>query len=292
MFNRFSGLIAGGAVLMTGAASAATLSYVGFDVPGDYADNADIVGTTAGENFAGPWTGNANANQFDATATGLTYLNLLTTDGAMDRQSPSAFGVLTRDFAASAQTGSVYFSYLLTNPNDTNTSDRVSFSQGSQERFRIGFTNDEKINIQVQLAGGDGINYVADTTDNAIDFTSPVLVVGEIQINDDVNDTFTVWLNPTDLSDVQGTAAETLSIDVQGVRDLQPGNDNGLFAPIDNLGVRNTARTYTYDEFRIGYGQGADLGQVVPVPSPGSLGVACIGGLMLLIRGRGRGPSA
>jgi hypothetical protein len=284
MFDRFLCLTAGGTLLLASTGQAATLSYEGFDVPGDYADNADINGGSGGENFSGAWAG---SDQFDAAATGLSYGSLVTTDGAADRQSPSGFATLTRDFAASNQTGNVYFSYLIQNPNDTNENDRVSLADASgSERFRIGFTNDEKLNLQVQLAGGDGSNYIVDTSANSFDFTSPVLVVGEIEINSGVNDTFTVWVNPSDLSDVAGSAAETLSASVTDVRTLQVGNNNGLFAGINEIAIRNTARTYTFDEIRISTGTDAAVGDVVPVPEPGSLGLVALGVLAMLGRGR------
>lgn len=280
MLSRMTLLAAGGTLAIAASAPAATLSYEGFAVPGDYADNADINGGSGGENFAGNWSG---SDEYDATASGLAYLNLATTDGAMDRQAPAAFDTITRDFAASPQTGTVYFSYLVQNANDTNNNDRVSFSD-SIERFRIGSTNDEKLNLQVQLAGGDGTNYTVATTANSIDFSSTVFIVGEIEINGDVNDTFTIWINPTDLSDVAGTAAETLSVSVQDVRDAQPGSDTGLFAPINQIGVRNTARTYSFDEFRISYGTDAALEDVVPVPEPASAALLSVGVLILLSR--------
>ncbi len=286
MFRPFTIALTGGLLLSGTAAHAATLSYDGFAVPGEYTDNADIIGVNGGENFAAAWAGNANGAQLDAAADGLSYLDLVTTDGAADRQSPSGFATVTRDFAASNQSGNIYFSYLVQNPNDTNANDRFSFSDASVERFRIGTDNNENLNLQVQLAGGDGSNYVVDTTDNAVNFSNPVLVVGEIQINGNASDTFTVWINPSDLSDVAGSAAETLSASVQDVRDAQPGSNTGLFAAVNEIGIRNTARVYTYDEIRISTGSGSALADVVPVPEPGSLGLVGLGLVAVLSRRR------
>jgi hypothetical protein len=279
-------LAATAALATTAATSAATVAYDGFATPGDYTAGADINGINGGTNWATGWSGNPNVQQIDATASGLSYSNLVTADGAAFRSNPNGFAFVGRDFAASNQDGVIYFSYLLQNANDTNENDRIAFSDTSgDERFRIGSNNNEQITIGTKLAGGDDEFYVLDTS-GTVDFSQGVLIVGEINVTAGGNDSFSVWINPIDLSDVAGSAQFTLAADEQDARDAQPTSSVGSFAPINGFDIRATARSYTYDEIRVSFGSGAGLDDVVPVPEPTSLVGAAIGGLMLLGRRR------
>ncbi|MEM6313398.1 MAG: hypothetical protein AAF743_04900 [Planctomycetota bacterium] len=94
------------ATLLVTSAQAATVAYDGFDTT-EYTAGADINGVNGGSNWETGWAGSVN---YDAQATGLTYLDLETTDGASGRIASGGFGAVTRDFATSNQSGVIYFS--------------------------------------------------------------------------------------------------------------------------------------------------------------------------------------
>jgi hypothetical protein len=289
MFPKALTLAACGAAVLATGSHAATIAYDGFETPGDYTNDATINGVNGGENFTSAWAGQTS---YLASSSSLTYGSLVTTDGSLDRDS-TGFGGIQRSFASTDTDGSIFFSYLFTNQDNTNASDAIVFRDSAgNTRFRVGFNNFEAINIQTQLAGGDGSNYIIDTTAN--DLTelqngSTVLIVGQLDIGLSSDDVFTVWINPTDLSDVSGTAKYTLSASEQDVRDLQTTSSTGSFAPINTLRLELTGGTdqdYVFDEFRVAYGSGASIGDVVPVPEPGSLALVMLGGLAMLGRRR------
>jgi hypothetical protein len=87
------------------------------------------------------------------------------------------------------------------------------------------------------------------------------MVVGELEVTPLGPDALNLYFNPSDLSDVVGTAAASITV-VEG-QALTAGGTINFFNDVQYFGVRTSIGS-VFDEFRIAYG-GATMEDVVPV---------------------------
>ncbi|MEX0324909.1 MAG: PEP-CTERM sorting domain-containing protein [Puniceicoccaceae bacterium] len=290
--------------LIPGIASAQSLVYDGF-ATADYASHADFttVPWTAGDGWQniGPtefaWNNSELLANLTWNSTGLTYLNLQTTPGAAQRTG--ALDQNTGNFtyrrflpAGTIEDGTFYFSYLYQQSAMPEVdpaayqletdSIRITSNINGVPKFFVRHDGSNPTDPQTgQLMGTYFGNAVNTASTVGLDLSKPVLIVGVItqdtthDINNNI-DTFTLYFNPSDLSDVPGTAAVTL------VAEESFGNGLASWDAIGGLGFDGGPRDNIWDEFRIAWGPGASIADVVPVvPEPASyalfLGLGAIG---------------
>jgi len=263
----------------------ATFVYEGFD----YGDGVGLEGQSGGSGWTGNWDDkDAVENDFVTNSTGLSYTFTdtsasLQTEGRGATRGGNGFATMDREISSVGNT-TLYFSGLFSAPSN-NLNDRIFvLDDGStvgQNRFRLTNDGSGQISMGVKTIGGSGsVETVATTT--GLDLSNPVFFVGRIIIGDGANDSFTVWFNPTDHTDISGSASETLSVLESAV------SGGGSFsAGLNRYGMQSTNRANVWDEVRISYGDGASINDVVVIPEPSSLmlmGIAA--GVWALVRRR------
>lgn len=280
--------------LQTGKLQAQGFVYDGF-AAGDYAAHANFgtVAWDAGEGWGQygltssldyAWGASTQLQNLSWHSAGLSYLNLATTPGAAQRTG--ALSSNTGNFAFrrfvpvdTVIDGSIYFSYIY----QQSSAPELSASAWQLETDSVRLTSnidgipkfmvrhdgsnptDPQTGQMMLTSFGTALNSGSTT---GLDLSQPIFVVGVITqdtTHDNSNnvDTFTVYFNPSDLSDVAGTAAATLVINESA------GNGFASWDAIGGLGFDGGPRDNIWDEFRIAWGAGASIDDVVPViPEP------------------------
>lgn len=271
--------------LTTGIAQAQTLAYEGFSVPGDYTDGGDVNGANGGDGWNNAWSGSVGS--YETVAGGLTYtdnnnVSLITTAGQANKVTgnPPGFGTLQRQFASSDQTGTTFFFSLLYRAAGNNLNNDILIL-GQQnignERVRVYNNGSGQIGVNIDPIGS-GIETVF--TSSGLDLSTTTFIVGEYTVGTGSSDGLTMYFDPTDLTDVAGTAAQSFTF-------LESSLAGGTFASISSVGIQSTAGAlYEYDEIRLAYGTGASLADVVLIPEPTSAALLLGAASLLALRRR------
>ena len=259
------------AFLCTQSSQAAVIAYEGFDSAAAVGTDVTVVGTT-GSGFSGY----VNTNFRMDMESGLNYLDLVTVGGSggMEVGVSGTQNLQMALTSSIANSGTIYVSYLMSvagvnsfglnvGMQDGTVGDAASVTPVTEAVFRSTSSN--------WGIYGDGTGIDARTgPDSSPDATLTFFVVSELNMDSEV---MTTWLNPTDLKDVSGTAAFTLTDTATSWDSL---SHFGFSLGSDILG--------TIDEIRIG----DTLLDVTPtVPEPSSLALLLGGGMLArLIRKR------
>lgn len=255
------------------SSQAVLLAYEGFDTANAIASDASAAGVTGSgfsaygdTNFrmdleAGLGYSDTSGNTLVSTGRSVGLANAGTTGGTQNLQ-------LT--LASSVTTGTIYSSYILdvtavtsfgimVGLQDAQVGNSASPTSSLEAAFRSTSSNygiyaDGQIDARTGPAVG----------------TNTFFVVSEINMD---TGAMTTWLNPTDLENVSGTAATTISGSGAAFDDVTSfifslgGQENGAI-----------------DEIRLG----TTIGDVTPivVPEPSSTALLGLGGLALLLRRR------
>lgn len=272
-------------LLAAGSAQAQTLAYEGFSVPGDYSDGGDVNGANGGTGWNNAWNGGVGS--YETVTGGLTYtdnnnVSLITTAGQANKitGNPPGFGTLQRQFASSDQTGTTFFFSLLYRAAGNNLNNDI-FILGQQnignERVRVYNNGSGQIGVNIDPIGS-GIETVFTST--GLDLSTTTFIVGAYTVGTGSSDGLTMYFDPTDLTDVSGTAAQSFTF-------LESSLSGGTFSSVSSVGIQSTAGAlYEYDEFRLAYGTGATLDDVVLIPEPTSAALVLGAGALLAFRRR------
>jgi arylsulfatase A-like enzyme len=243
------------------------LVYEGFHVPADYAEATTVNGGLGGSNWSDTWT-DRDGNDYEAEDGGLTYLNLDTTGGQVLKDGTAGGGQLSRSFReAQPYTGKIYFSALVDlAANDA--SDVLFFLDQDavlQQRIRLRNNGSGDLLLEAKpiIAGGGSVHEVIDST-SGFDASGLTFLVGEIELGTS-NDSVTLFINPSDLSDISGSAAYSLFGSEADITQTGTDSQTGIFATdLNRWGIVSSAGAHVYDELRIAHGAGASLSDVVP----------------------------
>ncbi len=258
----------------------------GWNLTGDSSPNS------ATSNWGQSLNGGAAANR-TATSPGLTYSatgylaatgNKLTLDAVNNTTSSQNTG---RPLGGQTiDTGTTYFSLLMQKDVDTVRTMNWAFFNGSSERVTVGqtgansggVTNGSNGNICVifQNQNPSGIRMGANPIPMGVGITH--LILGRIDWDAAGNDTFTMWVDPTDVTS-EAAAASALyyngaEFDIGAITHVRPFMGNLASNPTvaGNVG--------DYDEFRIGGTWESVTSQTV-VPEPASILSGIVGALGL-----------
>lgn len=263
-------------LLAATAATAATVVYEGFDVNGAYTSGSTVNGLSGGDNFSGAW--NDSGVDFFTWSGSMTYGGLINTDGRLINQQTDTYDSANRVFNSSGVDGDIYYSFLYQNGAGDNSNDRLlSVDQATpgQERYRLINDGSGNVSLMVKTVGGSGSHEIIGTTSSIDVHSSPVLVVGHIAVNT-ASDGITVYFNPTDLSDVAGTAAESLSVTEAAFP------NGGSFSTVGSFFIGSTNRSNMWDEIRLSYGVDSAMSDVLPVVPEPALAVCALLGILLV----------
>jgi len=278
--------------------------------PFDYPDTTQFIGSSTlnggqGWNISGDLDPNAatanwgavltagNAIYRTATSPGLTspaigYLagsgNKLTLDAAAANQVQNVgrnLGGQTID------SGTTYFSLLMSKNNDTIRTINWAFFNGNTERFAIGqigaAAGNSSGNITMLMNNSNPAGLLAPGSPIAMGVGLTHLLVGRIDWNPGGFETVSLWVDPTDVtSEVAAgtTYLSTSAFELTAITAVRPfvGNTAGAL----------TAVSANFDEFRLG-GSWASVTSLAVVPEPASGALLGLGVLSLLaFRRRGR----
>ncbi len=278
------------ALLAGVTAHAQTLAYEGFSVPGDYSNGGDVNGANGGSGWNNAWNGAVGS--YETVLGGLDYtdnnaISLVTTAGQANKitGNPPGFGSLQRQFASSDQSGTTFFFSLLYRASANNLNNDI-FILGQQnignERVRVYNNGSGQIGVNIDPIGS-GIETVFTST--GLDLSTTTFIVGAYTVGTGASDGLTMYFDPTDLTDVAGSATQSFTF-------LESSLSGGTFASVSSVGIQSTAGgTYEYDEFRLAYGTGASLEDVVLIPEPTSAALLIGAGTLLAFRSRSRRKS-
>ncbi len=256
--------------LATLQAQATLIAYEGFDTTNAIASDASATGVT-GSGFSG--YGNTNF-RMDLEA-GLSYTdgsgNTLVSTGRSAGMDTAVGGTQNLQLALNStitNSGTVYMSFLIDitavtsfgvngGLQDSEVGNSSSPTSANEAIFRSTSTN---LGI---YADGTGI----DERTGPSTGTGLYFFVAELNMD---TETMTGYLNPTDLTNIAGTATHTISESATST-----WGDMSHF--IFSLGGQEAG---TIDEIRIG----TTLADVAPIPEPSSTALLGLGGLALLLR--------
>lgn len=266
---------------------AQTLAYEGFSVPGDYSNGGDVNGANGGTGWNNAWNGSVGS--YETVTGGLEYtdnntLSLVTTPGQANKitGNPPGFGAMQRQFASSDQSGTTfYFSLLYRSAGNNLNNDIFILGQTNigNERVRVYNNGSGQIGVNIDPVGSS-IETVFTST--GLNLSTTTLIVGAYTVGTGASDGLTMYFDPTDLTDVAGSAAQSFTF-------LESSLSGGTFASVASVGFQSTAGAlYEYDEFRLAYGAGASLSDVVVVPEPTSAALLLGAGALLAYRRRRR----
>lgn len=272
----------------------------------DYTEGVNVVGLNGGTGFGGAWTGitaggagSANVN----VGPGMTFTNLLTAGGSLERQDRAGRGTVSRVISGASQAaltgdGSTIWFSVLMDPTINSGSNGGQFGNtyatltfGNEEltdsstggqlgagtdiansgnAFGVGFfggpTSFADGGIQGISFTGGVIDQDDGATNSVITGDTLSLIVGRIDwAANGSDDTLTLY-NVLDPAAALPAAFATKTIDV----------DQSDF---DVISIAD-GQTSGFDEIRIGM----SLADVTPVPEPGSLALIGLGGLAMLRR--------
>ena len=249
-------------------------------------------GTTDPNAAAANWGSILNAgNNRTATSPGLTYTatgylaasgNKLTLDAAAANATQNIGRTLG---GQTIDTGSTYFSLLMSKNNDTIRTINWAFFNGTTERFAVGQIGAAAGNTAGNIALLMNNNNPAGLVQNTI---SPIamgigvthLIVGRIDWNATGNETVSLWVDPTDVTSeglAGATYLSTSGFELTAITAVRPfvGNTAGAL----------TAVSANFDEFRLGgTWESVTSGAVVPEPTTGVL--AGLGAISLALSWR------
>ena len=270
--------------------SQANFAYDGFSAT-DYTDDAVLNLQNGGTVNGSPGWGReiqAGTRIKALNSGGLSYLNLATTpggtggifwdgsgwDAGFTKNALYGPGPTKPGFVDTTLYGSMILSFgdpvagapIIPNYFDRNA-DGVDLATGFNTSL-IQIRNSEAEPNQMRLLVPLGVE--VDVTTN-LDLSQPLFMVFEIGLHQDplINDRITVYFNPTDLSDVPGTAIDSLTISEADIgQDFVPDWAN---APLAGLYFKSGMRDNSIDEIRLAWGPDATMADVVPVvPEPGT----------------------
>ena len=263
--------LSGSVLLLAQSSQATLLAYEGFDTA--VANGTDV--TTVGVTGSG-FSGYINTNFRNDIEDGLSYTdgsaNTLASTGKSGGLDVSASGTQNLQLALTssiANSGTIYVSYLISVSGvtsfglavglmDSAVSDSASPTAALEATFRSTSSN--------WGIYGDATGLIDDRTgpDSSPDATGAFFVVSELNMDTEV---MTTWLNPTDLTDVSGSAAFTLS-DTAATWDAMSHFGFSL----------GTGISGTVDEIRIA----TTLAEVTPlaIPEPATVTLILCGALL------------
>ncbi|HYG21743.1 MAG TPA: PEP-CTERM sorting domain-containing protein [Verrucomicrobiae bacterium] len=225
---------------------------------------------------------NASGNGISVAAGSLSYAGLLTSGGRALVDATGATTAIGRLFGENVDSGTFYFSFLMSKTVETERTLNVSFFSHADgtgtpnERFAIGQigggANDSDGNFAVLVSNSgtdNGLRLAATPIDLGLDTAH--LVVGRLDFNvSGITDRLSLFIDPS-LDAEPATPYLTVETDFQVLRGFRmfAGGSSAPFTP---------AAQGAFDEFNFGTSWAA----VTPVPEPGTFTILGFGVFALL----------
>ena len=258
----------------------------------------NLTGTLAPNDPAVPWgttlNGGAAAGTYRTATPGLSYVatGYLPVSGnalTLDALTPNANQNIGRSLGGQViDSGTTYFSLLMSKNNDTTRTINWAFFNGTSERFAIG---------QIGASAGNSGGNLALLMNNQnpaglIQSASPIamgvgithLLIGRIDWNSAGFETVTLWVDPTDVTS-EGAAgaayASTAAFELTALTGVRPFVGNG--ATVGGSPVPGVSANF--DEFRLG-GSWESVTSLAVVPEPTTAALLGLGAVSLALRRR------
>lgn len=261
--------IATAAVLLSGAASRASVIYEGFN----YAAGSNLEGANGGSGFgSNAWDDQSGATMDEIASTGLTYGSLqtsgrsleLVTSGDQNSEATRAFGTSISGTGGT----STWISFLVRGDDLTNgqyATVNLMASSGNSARFGI-FWNSSESTAYFGLGRLGGIPSGPTFSSLAVSEGQTYLVVGQIAWNDSGAETLSLYVNPA----IGGTPPAPLVTRMESL---------GTTLATARLIFGTDGSTWSFDELRIGSSFADVTPSAVPEPGPAGLALLFISGL-------------
>jgi hypothetical protein len=250
--------------------NASLITYEGFDTASLGALNGQAGASSTGWSLGSSWT---TLGSSDVVASGLqspTTLNTVSAQSLQKVAGQQLYAIRPYGLTTLTTGQSIYFSFLEQGMGGSNTFVDLAF-QGQ------GFASVLHGNGTIQAAGPVlGTIGVLPTSS-----TNPLLIIGEIQVNDATTRNYTLKLSTPSNPDISGSPLTLLST-ASGV------NVNVINNAINGITIFSQANdpVFTIDEIRIGTAIEDVYATAAPVPEPATIGVLALGALGALRKRR------
>jgi hypothetical protein len=258
----------------------------GWNISGDLDPNA------AAANWGGAAAGLNGGNPLyrTATAPGLSYAapGYLPSSGnklTLDALTPNANQNVGRNLGGQTiDSGTTYFSLLMSKNNDTPRTINWAFFNGGTERFAIGqigaTAGNSGGNIALLMNNSNPAGLIQGANPIAMGVGITHLLIGRIDWNSSGFETVTLWVDPTDVTSegLAGAAyASTGAFELNAITAVRPFVGNNATVG----GVAVLGASANFDEFRLG-GTWGSVTSLAVVPEPTSATLLGLGALSLL----------
>jgi hypothetical protein len=253
----------------------------------------NLTGTLAPNDPAVPWgtalNGGAAAGTYRTATPGLSYVatGYLPASGnalTLDALTPNANQNIGRSLGGQViDSGTTYFSLLMSKNNDTPRTINWAFFNGTSERFALGqigaTAGNSGGNIALLMNNSNPAGLIQGANPIAMGVGITHLLIGRIDWNSSGFETVTLWVDPTDVTSegVAGAAyASTSAFELTGITAVRPFVGNG--ATVGGVAVPGVSANF--DEFRLG-GSWESVTSLAVVPEPTSAVLVGLGAMSL-----------